>query len=130
MSNPICAGISLRQSLTVAVLGCLLTACNSDSGAMRETVEPSSQQANATAEFSPLDIAAAVDPSTAFNLQVDLTGNQMLPPIAVAQTARAEITLNTNSKELYGVVDPVVSSVTQVHIHEGAVGEVGQLWLS
>lgn len=127
MSNPTTAGVTLRPSLTVVVLSCLLVACNSDSGAMRGTLEPSTQQANAAAEFSPLDIAAAIDPAVAFNLQVDLTGNQMLPPIAVAQTARAEITLDTTTNELYGVVDPVVSSVTQVHIHEGAAGEVGSV---
>lgn len=116
------ADIFRRRALAVLVPLLAVVGCNGGSGIGMGSAQP---DAGNEAAVSPLEFAAAVDPSTAFNLQVDLSGTQMLPPVPIVQTARAELTLNTSTNEIYGVLTPVVESVTASHIHEGAVGEVG-----
>ncbi|MEM7259910.1 MAG: CHRD domain-containing protein [Pseudomonadota bacterium] len=120
------ADLFIYRLLAVVFALLSVAACNGNSSI---GTGAGSSQSTATGDtssaFSPLDIAAAVDPSIAFQLQVDLSGTQMLPPVSVAQTARAELTLNTQTNEIVGILDTVVGSVTAAHIHEGAVGEVG-----
>lgn len=59
---------------------------------------------------------------------VDLTGAQTLPANDTRHTGRAQFTVDTTSGQMFGTVTTSQSfedEVTEVHVHEGAVGELG-----
>lgn len=78
-----------------------------------------------TPQPEPTDIAAAFGEDRVTLLTVGLSGTQVIPAADTRQTGSSSFSLDNNTAQLFGSVNSSVQGVTAVHLHEGAVGEVG-----
>lgn len=86
---------------------------------------------SSTADTAPsLAFAAALSEGRSQSLTIDLSGGQVLPASDTRATGRASFILDTETRQLYGVLNTSVGDYISVHIHEGDVGEVGAVIVS
>lgn len=74
---------------------------------------------------NPLTFAAALNAERSSSVTVDLSGSQALPPVDTRETARASFILDTQTLQLFAVLNTSLSDYISVDIHEGEVGESG-----
>ncbi|OED38628.1 hypothetical protein AB833_19050 [Chromatiales bacterium (ex Bugula neritina AB1)] len=111
--------LEMMSKLAVAGIAvAFLQACGSDSDMSEAAVT------------EPTDFAAALSRESTVVLTVDLDGAQVVPVAETRQVGSASFSLDNTTGQLFGSVNTAVSGVTEVHLHEGEVGEVGAEVLS
>ena len=106
--------LAIKAAVALAVVG--LCACG---GSTVGTVSGSDDAAQSLA------FAAALGDGQSEALTVDLSGAQVLPASDTRSTGRASFILDTETRQLYGVLNTSIDDFISVHIHEGGAGEVG-----